>query len=211
MSVRSGGGRQSAARRPGFPPAKVTRRAAVATLLAGGGACVLGYAAHGVLRWLAPTVAHADHGGMGVDATDMSRYREMFTRHNEISRTVDDIPGGLRTTTQSSAPDLVAQLQAHVVSMYAHLDQGAEVMCMSASLPTLFRHASGYRRKLTMTPTGVITEETADDPALVDAIRGHAQEVTGFVRDGMPPMMRGMMDPRMMGPGMMGPGMMGPH
>jgi hypothetical protein len=53
---------------------------------------------------------------------------------------------------------------------------------------------------------GVIAEETADDPAFTQAIRAHAQEVTGFVRDGMPPMMQGMM-----GSGMMGPGMMGPH
>jgi hypothetical protein len=73
------------------------------------------------------------------------------------------------------------------------------------SAPALFSHATGYRRHLTFTPAGVMTEETADDPALTQAIRAHAQEVTGFVRDGMPAMMRGMMG------GMMGPGMMGPH
>jgi acetyl-CoA acetyltransferase len=65
--------------------------------------------------------------------------------------------------------------------------------------------ANGYRRQLTLTPAGVMAEETADDPALTQAIRAHAQEVTGFVRDGMPPMMRGMMRSRTMGPGMMGP------
>ena len=78
-------------------------------------------------------------------------------------------------------------------------------MCMSGSLPTLFRHANGYHRQLTFTPTGVVAEETADAPALTQAIRAHAQEVTGFVRDGMPAMMRGMMGSGMMGPGMMGP------
>jgi len=76
---------------------------------------------------------------------------------------------------------------------------------MSGSLPTLFRHANGYHRQLTFTPTGVVAEETADAPALTQAIRAHAQEVTGFVRDGMPAMMRGMMGSGMMGPGMMGP------
>ena len=87
---------------------------------------------------------------------------------------------------------------------------------MSQSLPTLFRHASGYRRQLTFTPTGVIAEETADDPALTDAIRAHAREVSGFVRDGMPAIMQGMMGGSggMMGGsgGMMGGsgGMMGP-
>ena len=151
--------------------AGLTRRTMLAALGAGGGALALGYVLRGALRWRAPDVGLADHNGMGVDAVDMSRYTEMFSRHSEITRIVEEIPGGVRTTTQSNSPDLVAQLQAHVSSMYSHLDQGAEVMCMSASLPTLFRHANGYRRQLTFTPTGVIAEETADDPALTQAIQ----------------------------------------
>nr|VTP04488.1 hypothetical protein BIN_B_05559 [Mycobacterium riyadhense] len=66
---------------------------------------------------------------------------------------------------------------------------------MSQSLPTLCRNAGDYRRQLTLTPTGVIAEETSDDPALTDAIRAHAREVTGFVRDAMPAMMHGVMGP----------------
>ncbi len=189
----------------------MTRRAVFAML---GAAAVagLGYSMRGVLGSPAPGIRLVDDGGMmGVSATDMSRYMEMFNRHTEITRTVEEIPGGIRTTTQSNSPDLAAQLQAHVSSMYSHVDQGAEVMCMSGSLPTLFRHSNGYRRQLTLTPTGVIAEETADDPDLVQAIRAHAGEVSGFVRDGMPPMMQGMMGPGMGGRGGMGPGgMMGP-
>jgi hypothetical protein len=147
---------------------------------------------------------------MGADQMDMGQYMEMFMRHSEISRVVEDIPGGVRTTTESKSPDLTAQLQAHVSSMYGHLDRGTEVACMSQSLPTLFRRASGYRRQLTLTPTGVVVEETADDPALTDAIRAHAREVTGFVREGMPAMMQGMMGGGM-GGGMGRGGMMGPR
>jgi hypothetical protein len=191
--------------------ARFSRRAALAAL---GASAVMGigYALRGILGSPVLGIRLTDGGGMmGASPADMSLYMEMFNRHNEITRTVEEIPGGIRTTTQSNSPDLVAQLQAHVSSMYSHVEQGAEVMCMSGSLPTLFRHANGYRRQLTLTPTGVMAEETADDPALTQAIRAHAQEVTGFVRDGMPPMMRGMMGSGMMGPGMMGPGMMGPH
>ena len=191
--------------------ARFSRRAALAAL---GASAVMGigYALRGILGSPVLGIRLTDGGGMmGASPADMSLYMEMFNRHNEITRTVEEIPGGIRTTTQSNSPDLVAQLHAHVSSMYSHVDQGAEVMCMSGSLPTLFRHANGYRRQLTLTPTGVMAEETADDPALTQAIRAHAQEVTGFVRDGMPPMMRGMMGSGMMGPGMMGPGMMGPH
>ena len=132
---------------------------------------------------------------------------DMFMRHREINRVVEDIPGGVRTTTESISPDLAAQLQEHVSSMYSRLDQGAEFACMSQSLPTLFRQANGYRRQLTFTPTGLIAEETSDDPALADAIRTHAREVTGFVQYGMPAMMQQMMGGCMMGRGgMMGPG-----
>jgi hypothetical protein len=178
--------------------ARFSRRAGLAAV--GASAVVgIGYALRGILGSPVLRIRLTDGGMMGVDAIDMSRYSEMFNRHNEITRTVEEIPGGIRTTTQSNSPDLVAQLQAHVSSMYGHLDQDEEVMCMSTSLPTLFTQANGYRRQLTFTPTGVMAEETSDDPALTQAIRAHAQEVTVFVRDGMPPMMRAMMGSGMMG------------
>jgi hypothetical protein len=185
--------------------ARFSRRAALAALSASA-VMGIGYALRGILGSPLPGIRLTDGGGMvGASPADMSLYMDMFNRHTEITRTVEEIPGGVRTTTQSDAPDLAAQLHAHVSSMYSYVDHGSEVMCMSQSLPTLFRNAGGYRRQLTLTPTGVIAEETSDDPALTQAIRAHAQEVSGFVRGGMPPMMRGMMG------GMMGPGMMGPH
>ncbi|BBZ45244.1 hypothetical protein [Mycobacterium parmense] len=179
-----------------------TRRAVLAALGASVAAGAAAYAARFV-GFPALRIRLADGGMMGASPADMSLYMDMFNRHTEITRTVEEIPGGVRTTTQSGSPDLAAQLHAHVSSMYSHLDQGTEVMCMSRSLPTLFRSAGGYRRQLTLTPTGVIAEETSADPAITDAIRAHAAEVTGFVQDGMPAMMRGMMG------GAMGPGCMG--
>ena len=188
--------------------ARFTRRAALATLGAFGAGSVLGLQVvrRGMFEPRSTAVRLTDRCGfMGSDSVDMSRYMEMFNRHREISRVVEEIPGGVRTTTQSNSPALAAQLQAHVSSMYSHLDQGTEVRCMSQSLPTLFRQANGYRRQFTFTATGVIAEETAEDPALTDAIRAHAREVTGFVQQGMPAMMQQMMGGCMMGPGMMGP------
>jgi hypothetical protein len=190
----------------------ITRRTALAALgtVAAGSVLGLGYLLRSISHSPGVRLAHGPGGGgmMGVGSADMRLYMDMFSRHTELNRTVEEIPGGVRTITESNAPELVAQLQAHVTNMYSHLGEGAEVMCMSQSLPTLFRNASGYRRQLRLTPTGVIAEETADDPVIIQAIRDHAREVTGFVRDGMPAMMRQMMGPgSMMGPG----GMMGPR
>jgi CubicO group peptidase (beta-lactamase class C family) len=182
----------------------MNRRAALAALgaLAVGSVLGVGYVIRNIVESPTPGFRRTNGPGggmMGMSAADMQLYMQMFARHNDISRTVEEIPGGVRTTTESNSPDLAAQLQTHVSGMYNRLGQGSEVTCMSQSLPTLFRNAGGYRRQLTVTPTGVIAEETADDPNLVQAIREHAQEVSGFVRDGMPAMMQGMMG------GMMGP------
>src|SRR6478672_2439654 len=186
--------------------ATLTRRQVLAMLGAGGGLLAVGYALRGIVvgAWLEPMssgVANAGPGFGGATGMDMSMYMEMFSRHNEIRRSVEEVPGGVRTTTESDSPDLADLLHQHVPSMYSHLDQGGEIMCMSQSLPTLFRRASDYHRQITLTPTGVVAVETADDPNLTPAIRAHAREVTGFVADGMPAMMQGMMGPG----GMMGP------
>ncbi|MBS4729265.1 hypothetical protein MSM1_13270 [Mycobacterium sp. SM1] len=192
---------------------QVTRRTVLVLLSTTGAGLLGGYVLRGIVG---VAVSHANGPGFGgAGSVDMSKYMNMFMRHTELRRTVEDIPGGVRATTESDSPDLAAEVQAHVSSMYSHLAQGTEVTCMSSSLPTLFRRAPEYHRQVTFTPKGVVVEETASDADLIDAIRAHAREVTGFVVDGMPAMMRGMMGPGMMGPGGMGrggmgPGMMGP-
>ncbi len=177
----------------------ITRRAALGLLAAGGALLGLGLAGGYLLRDALKSVGGGGMMGTGMmgSATqaDMSTYMDLFNRHTELKRTVESIDGGVRTTTESDAPDLVQLLQAHVSSMYAHLNQHAEVTCMSSSLPTLFHNSAGYRRELALTAKGVVVTETSSDPRLRNAIREHAQEVSGFVRDGMPAMMRGMMGP----------------
>jgi hypothetical protein len=108
--------------------ARLTRRAALAVLGTLGAGNVLGlrYVRRSISEAPTPRIRLTDGGGfMGADPVDMSRYMEMFMRHNEINRVVEEIPGGVRTKTESNVPELAAQLHAHVSSMYSHLDQGA--------------------------------------------------------------------------------------
>lgn len=178
---------------------KLTRRTALVVLATGGGLLGLGYLLRNVVDM---PFSHAEGPGMGgVSSTDMNRYMNMFMRHGELRRSVEEIPGGVRTSTESDSPELVAELRAHVSSMYSHLDQHAEVSCMSPTLPTLFRRAPDYQRNIVFTANGIVAVETATDPELTRIIREHAREVTGFVVEGMPAMMNG--------DGMMGHGMTG--
>jgi hypothetical protein len=175
----------------------ITRRAALGLLAAGGAFLGLGLAGGLLLRDALKSMGGGGMMGSGMmgSATqaDMSSYTKLFDRHSELRRTVETIDGGVRTTTESDAPDLIALLQTHVSSMYTHLNQRADVTCMSSSLATLFSNSTSYRRELTFTPKGVVVTETSSDPRITSAIRAHAQEVSGFVHDGMPAMMRGMM------------------
>lgn len=104
----------------------IPRRAALAVLGAAGTVAVFGYLLRTTI--IRMPAGRADGPGMmgGISGTDMSRYMTMFARHTELRRTVENIPGGIRTTTESDAADLVAQLHAHVGAMYDHLGQGAE-------------------------------------------------------------------------------------
>jgi hypothetical protein len=86
----------------------------------------IGYALRGILGSPVLRIRLTDGDLMDTSPANMSLYMEMFNRHSEITRTVEEIPGGIRTTTQSNSPDLVAQLRSHISSMYSHVDQGAE-------------------------------------------------------------------------------------
>ena len=133
-------------------------------------------------------------GGMmsGESSGDMQMVMQLFEHHSQIRRTVEAIPGGIRTVTESDDPQVAALLQAHVASMYQRVDQGRVFSMISRTLPTMFRNASRYRRHMTATPKGVAIEETSKDPKMVAVLREHAREVTGFVNEGMSAMMGGM-------------------
>ncbi len=158
----------------------------LAILGAGGGLLGLGYAVRGIVGMAVSEHRASEAPGTGMmdprlmstgpPNMDMGLYMEMFRRHSELTRRVEEIPGGVRTTTESDSPELVAQLQAHVSAMYSNVDQGAEVMCMSGTLPTLFRRAVDYQRPLTFTPKGVVAVETSGDPDLTQVIRARLRQ-----------------------------------
>jgi len=119
---------------------------------------------------------------------------ELFHVHREVRRTVTEISGGVRAVSESDDPHTASLLQKHVSEMYARLDQDrAFPYPLSRSVPAMFANSARYHRKLTMLPKGIAVTETSNDPSMVKVIREHAREITGFVEDGMPAMMRNMM------------------
>src|SRR6266566_4455989 len=106
---------------------QLSRRAAIRVLAAAGGLLGLGLAGGYTLRDLrgsahGPVPAGGDPANPGVrgptmgDAApaDMRTYMDLFSRHTELHRSVQLVPGGVRTVTEAGDPGLAAQLQAHV-------------------------------------------------------------------------------------------------
>ena len=87
----------------------ITRRAALGLLAAGGALLGLGLAGGNVLRDALKSVAGGGMMGSGsmgsATQADMSSYMTLFDRHTDLRRTVEAIDGGVRTTTESDAPN----------------------------------------------------------------------------------------------------------
>jgi hypothetical protein len=132
--------------------------------------------------------------GMGNMMGPMRTGMQLFRHHSEIHRSVTVLPDGVRAVTESDNPEVAALIQEHVGDMYARIDRDRPfVYPMSRTVPVLFQNIGRYRRQLEVTPKGVAITETASDADMIELIKAHAREISGFVTEGMPAMMRDMM------------------
>jgi len=114
----------------------------------------------------------------------------LFASRDQIRRTVTDIPGGVRATTESDNPAVVAQLREHVHSMYARLEENRPINARDPLFAAIFENADKIHVQMENTPQGITVTETSDDPAVVELVRRHADVVSLFLENGMPEMMR---------------------
>lgn len=126
----------------------------------------------------------AGHGG------DMAGIHALFGKRDQIRRTVTQIPGGVRTTTESDDPAVAAQLRDHVQAMYARLKAGRPINARDPLFAAIFENADKIRVKTEDTAKGITVTETSDDEAVVSLIRRHAEVVGLFIANGMHEMMR---------------------
>jgi hypothetical protein len=165
------------------------------------------------------TMDHAPTGGMATDqaapdrpqhqmmpggqdsafAADMNLVHELVMNNQAITRTVVDLPNGIRTLTESTDPAVAGLIVAHVASMERRLQAGEVFNLFSPTIPILFENYDRIHSEFESTPNGVAVVQTSEDPALVAALQAHAAEVTELVDEGMMAMMRGMMESGMQG------------
>jgi uncharacterized protein len=132
-----------------------------------------------------PAMGHG--GGQGAD---MMGIHFLFAHRGSITRTVTEVPQGVRTVTESEDPAVTAQLQQHVQAMYARLKEGRPIHARDPLFAALFRKADEIDVHIEKTPKGLRVTETSADPEAVKLVRRHAEVVSLFLANGMPEMMK---------------------
>ncbi len=136
--------------------------------------------------------------GMGHDATTMSQLQVIHTllvNHDRITRTVTNLPNGIRTVTESDDPALAAQIKGHAAAMTARVAKGDDpgLPIESPSVHAIFRDNKKIHTTYEATAKGIVVVQTSDDAKTVATLQQHAAEVTDLVRGGMAALQTAMM------------------
>ena len=128
--------------------------------------------------------------GMAHDSATMAlamTSHGLVMNHDRITRTVANLPNGIRTVTESDDPRVAASIKEHVATTVQRVEKGADpgLPMESPALREIFRLSSKVRTTTETTAKGVIVTQTSDDSATVAALQTHAAEVSDLVKGGM--------------------------
>lgn len=134
----------------------------------------------------------------GQDAGAMAQMRgihELFANHDRMTRTVTNLPDGIRTVTESDDPRVAKLITDHVASSRKQVESGIDpgLPIESAALRAIYAHYDKIVTTVEATEKGVVVVQTSTDPQVVAALQQHAAEVTEFINDGMAAMHKAMM------------------
>lgn len=198
------------------------RTAGIAALAFALGVGVYAFAAHSQegrpgfgpsgMHGMGPRMMGMGQGMMGMahDEATMSQLQvihTMLVNHDRITRTVTNLPNGIRTVTESDDPALAGLIKQHVADMGKRVNAGDDpgLPIESEALHSIFRDKDKIHSTYEATAKGIVVVQTSDDPQTVAWLQSHAGEVTDLVHGGMAALQTAVMKNH---GGMMGGGMM---
>ena len=125
----------------------------------------------------------------GVDTTEseVSELKALFQNHKDITRSVELLPNGIKTLTETKDEELRAALVGHSAGMITRVEQGKnpQIPIQSLTLKTLFEGRDTIVTEIEITDYGIAIIQTATDPKVVAALQEHALEVSDLTERGM--------------------------
>ena len=128
-------------------------------------------------------------GLQGEDITDqeIDDLKNLFQNHKEITRSVENLPNGIKTLTSTPNEELRESLVDHVTMMITRLqeEKNPKVFIQSPTLDELFQHYDVIDTEIELTDEGVALIQTSEDPQVVALLQKHAAEIVDMVDRGM--------------------------
>jgi len=125
----------------------------------------------------------------GLDAAtgpEMQDIRAMFMHNESIRRSVENLPNGIRTVTESDDPRMADVLRRHVAEMGQRIEEGRDpgLPIESPELRFLFEARARITSQYEVTERGILVVQTSEDPAVVAALQKHAADVSDLAERG---------------------------
>ena len=117
-------------------------------------------------------------------AHDRDAFHALLAAHGDVRRTVELLPDGVATLTESDDPAVAARIVDHVEAMAGRLADGRRLRQWDPLFVALFDRGEGIELSVERTGHGVRVRETSADPQVVALIQAHAGAVDGFVARG---------------------------
>jgi uncharacterized protein len=116
--------------------------------------------------------------------SDRQVFQYLLANHTQIRRSVELLPSGVETLTESDVPEIASKLKEHVDWMKHRVEARQPIRMRDPLFAEIFAHADKISLTYELTEQGVRVKETSDDAYVVKLIQSHAKVVTGFVERG---------------------------
>ena len=128
-------------------------------------------------------------GLQGEDITDqeVNDLKQLFQKHNEIKRLVENIPNGIITVTETDNEELRSSIIDHVTMMVTRLqeEKNPQVIIQSPTLHEIFKYYDEIETEIELTEKGISVIQTSENPEVVALLQQHASEISDMVDRGM--------------------------
>lgn len=125
--------------------------------------------------------------GKNATAEESEEIAVLFRNFDTISRSVENLENGIKTTTHSTDPTVMSTLTSHVVGMINRVEQkdNPEIFIQSPTLDIFFLRGDQIDSSIEITDAGVVVVQTSAAPEMVTALQEHAAEVSEMADRGM--------------------------
>ncbi|MFG0267862.1 MAG: DsrE family protein [Rhodopirellula sp. JB055] len=128
--------------------------------------------------------AAGQHGHDERHDADREVFQFLLQNHEQITRTVKELPNGVETLTESNVPEIADKIKEHVEWMEHRIENTNPIRMRDPLFAEIFRHTDKIKMVHEDTDKGVKVTETSDNPYVAKLIQAHAKTVSGFVEHG---------------------------